>query len=377
MSKRLLDMRIFSALLIFALLQPPVLAMEPEVIVTLFKAHQPNNCLYVCAPFKITKPAQEFKSGIYEIKRESGRFRLQSKMHMNEPAQYIAATKLDIQPLSNYLRIGFKPGSVRKYRGKINIRAEGTAIMCLNQVTMKDYLASVLGSETALDFPLEALKAQSVLIQTSMHRYKLNDELFDSTDKQAYLGAEYERPRVIEALQATWDQSLRFKSRLVPIYFHSSCAGGTSSSELFAGIKAELACDTSVPCRYCENAPFWKPTVKRVAREKYDNKFPDGVPQILSKDSSGRPQMLRYENGKEERAYSFWLKVGQQLGWDKLPGTRFDIHRDSSGDVVLSSTGAGHGVGFCQWGACGLAKEGASYEKILKYYFPGSSLSKH
>ncbi|MBX9720419.1 MAG: SpoIID/LytB domain-containing protein [Candidatus Obscuribacterales bacterium] len=378
MPKRLLDMGIILSLIIFALFQAPVFAIESELVVTLFKAHQPNNCLYIAAPFKISRGVQrEFRSGVYEIKRDSGRFILQSKLHMNESAVYIAGTKLDIQPLGDYVRIGFKPDAIRKYRGKIDILAEGNALLCLNQVRMKDYVASVLGSETALDFPLEALKAQSVLIQTSMHRYKLNDELFDSTDKQAYLGADYERPRVIQAMQATWDQSLRYKSRLVPVFFHSSCAGGTSSSELFTGLKPELACDTPVACRYCENAPFWKSTKKRVSREKYDIKFPEGVPQVSSKDSSGRPQMLRYKNGKEERAYSFWLRVGQQLGWDKLPGTRFDIHREPDGDVVLSSTGAGHGVGLCQWGACGLAKTGASYEKILQYYFPGSTLAKH
>ena len=36
----------------------------------------------------------------------------------------------------------------------------------------------------------------------------------------------------------------------------------------------------------------------------------------------------------------------------------------------------GHGVGLCQVGAYGLAKQGLTYEKILKAYYTGIEVSK-
>jgi stage II sporulation protein D len=84
--------------------------------------------------------------------------------------------------------------------------------------------------------------------------------------------------------------------------------------------------------------------------------------------------MIRWPDGRTETAYSFWLKLGQNFGWDKAPGTRFEIKQVAGNQIEISSNGAGHGVGLCQWGACGLAKQGAGYKKILSYYFPGSKI---
>jgi stage II sporulation protein D len=43
---------------------------------------------------------------------------------------------------------------------------------------------------------------------------------------------------------------------------------------------------------------------------------------------------------------------------------------------VFKGRGWGHGVGMCQVGAYGLARAGLSYEKILKSFYTGVSVSK-
>lgn len=43
--------------------------------------------------------------------------------------------------------------------------------------------------------------------------------------------------------------------------------------------------------------------------------------------------------------------------------------------VTFYGRGYGHGVGLSQWGAKALAEEGWSYDRILTYYFPGTSLA--
>ena len=39
--------------------------------------------------------------------------------------------------------------------------------------------------------------------------------------------------------------------------------------------------------------------------------------------------------------------------------------------LLYTSTGYGHGVGMSQYGANALAKEGKSYDEILKWYYTG------
>ena len=42
--------------------------------------------------------------------------------------------------------------------------------------------------------------------------------------------------------------------------------------------------------------------------------------------------------------------------------------------LVADGAGAGHGVGFCQWGAVGRSRAGQDYQQILAAYYPGATL---
>ncbi len=48
----------------------------------------------------------------------------------------------------------------------------------------------------------------------------------------------------------------------------------------------------------------------------------------------------------------------------------------SRGSVTLYGRGWGHGVGMSQWGAKAMADHGWSVEKILEFYYPGTSIQK-
>jgi SpoIID/LytB domain protein len=43
---------------------------------------------------------------------------------------------------------------------------------------------------------------------------------------------------------------------------------------------------------------------------------------------------------------------------------------------TLQGAGWGHGVGYCQIGALGMALEGYTTEQIVSHYYPGSELTK-
>jgi stage II sporulation protein D len=42
----------------------------------------------------------------------------------------------------------------------------------------------------------------------------------------------------------------------------------------------------------------------------------------------------------------------------------------------FSSIGYGHGVGMCQYGANGMAKQGRTYRQILRHYYRGVKFGK-
>lgn len=343
------------------------------MLVTLFYAYRPVKVLYIEGPARIlAKQEEKLDPGLYVIEVESGKFRIRNTKQ-NGPARTLNA---NFKLISNrgVLRAGVKPDALRSYRGSLQLDTTPDGIVCKNLADMKDYVSSVVGSESRVEFPEEALKAQAVLVQTAMQRYRIGDDLNDSTEKQAYLGLSYERQAVREAVRKTWGQSLVCDGRPVPVYFHSCCAGGTTSSAYFSEKQSDFTCDKAVSCNYCKQSPFWKETRRALPRKQYIEKFSDGVPTLSEKDKFKRPLKLKYPSGKEESAYQYWLRVGQTFGWDKLPGTRFSVKELDASTIEFCSTGAGHGVGLCQWGACGLAKSGKKYLQILQYYFPGATL---
>jgi stage II sporulation protein D len=60
-----------------------------------------------------------------------------------------------------------------------------------------------------------------------------------------------------------------------------------------------------------------------------------------------------------------------------LYSTRFEIVAPDSGvALAVQGRGSGHGVGLCQWGAIGRAREGAGYREILEAYYPGTELTR-
>ncbi len=44
--------------------------------------------------------------------------------------------------------------------------------------------------------------------------------------------------------------------------------------------------------------------------------------------------------------------------------------------LVADGAGAGHGVGFCQWGAVGRSRAGQDYQRIVAAYYPGAALER-
>jgi stage II sporulation protein D len=218
------------------------------------------------------------------------------------------------------------------------------------------------------------LKAQAILSQTLLGRLNESSVVEDSTQMQAYSGATAERAEIRAAVSQVAGKILTYDGRPASIYFHSTCAGGTSKASEYFDLKAgSLPYLKAVPCKYCKESPFWKETVCSVPIKDWSKAFGKPLPVVADRDVAERPIRVVVGDVKRESGYAFWLTVGQKFGWDKMPGSRYSFKQ--SGDVMeLRSTGAGHGVGLCQWGAIGLAREGKKYPQIIDYYYHGCKI---
>lgn len=377
--------RLFKALTISAALllslHAASLSQPSQLCILLFQAEADSDSVFLNGPFRLSKTGpQPFPAKRFQISYKVDHFEIkvldQAFGAKEKPPLQVRAPYLSVEPAGlRFIRVGRRANKMRSYFGKILLASpDRKKLTCRNLVDRQDYVTCVVGSESPPQFPLEALKALSVLIQSSTLRYKPDDQINDTTEKQAYMGADFARSEVVAAVQQTWGQKLVCGEQLVPVYFHSTCAGGTSSSEIFTGKKPALRCDKGVSCHYCNDSPFSKSLSKSLQAVHFKDKVAPELPQIQSRDAAGRPLQISYPNGKTETGYQLWLRIGQQLGWDVAPGTRFELSRGPDGSLKIESTGAGHGVGLCQWGSNGLAKKGWNYQKILQFYFPGSRI---
>lgn len=377
--QRLLCRCLALSVLIYATELPSRAANAENITVLLFQAQTDSDCIYLRGPFLVTQPhPMQFAEGLYKISKHSNAFEIQT-LNKTQLPQRIRTASLTISPpgAGGALAIGRVQKNLRRYHGKINLSVnKSNTLECRNLVSRRNYVESVVGSESPPKFPIESLKALSVLIQNSMHRLPPAAELNDTTEKQAYLGIDYARSEVLSAVQQTWGDKLVCKNQLILPYFHSTCAGGTCSSQIFTGKQATMSCDRGVECHHCKDSPFYKETISKVSANKFENALGKELPKVINKDKSGRPLELLYPNGRKIMAYQLWMEMGQKLGWGVAPGTRFRIEKTDNANYKIHSTGAGHGVGLCQWGSQGLARKQWTYNKILEYYFPGAQVQK-
>jgi stage II sporulation protein D len=260
---------------------------------------------------------------------------------------------------------------VHQYLGQLELSVERHGgIRIINRLSRRDYVNSVVASEAPPSAPAEMLKAQALLVQTLLAWQSEKTVLDDSTQFERYAGYVPGRPEVLAAVSSVWGGRILYRGKPIQVFFHSTCAGGTSSAAQYFHLRpGSLPYLRAVTCDYCKDSPFYRETRARMPSSLVNNLSAGAPPAVLSRDRSGRPLTIKL--GRHTLSgYDFWIRFGQKYGWDKIPGTRFTIDQEPDGQTVFSSTGAGHGVGLCQWGAIALAKTGKTYRQILQHYFP-------
>jgi stage II sporulation protein D len=296
----------------------------------------------------------------------------------------------------------------RPYRGVIEIFRDRTGITVVNRLPMEVYLRGVVSTEMGRRAPteLEALRAQAVVSRTyalrHLRRWDVQGfDLYATVADQVYGGAGRETPEGNDAVLATRGRVLMYDGQPIDAFFYSTCGGRTADgTEVFRA--ADRPYLRSVPdvaddgTAYCSISPRfrWRETwggdeLRAILRRTLPTV---GLAGSDADEVTDVRVAYRTPSGRVGQ-----LAIGLRRSEVQVDGPKVrQVLRSTSGDILRSSAfaltatrggarvtrlvadgaGAGHGVGFCQWGAVGRSRTGQDYEHILAAYYPGTVLER-
>lgn len=261
------------------------------------------------------------------------------------------------------------------------------AIEINKQKDMEVYLPMMLCREIPWDYEEEMLKAQAVLIRSSLYLRLENKEL-DQTELKENLEnyknksqkEQYQMAykRMEKAVNATKGQVISYQGEICSGVFHRVSAGQTrEGSEVLQDTKMSFlkSVDSSQDIQsedYLHGHYFTEEALKDRLLEIY--------PDIELSDQPLTEQIVVEKRDSQE--YVLEIRVGNLT----VPGEEFrnNLELSSSnftvqnldGKIRFLCKGLGHGLGLSQYGGNELAKEGKTYEQILFTYFPDVILKK-
>lgn len=297
----------------------------------------------------------------------------------------------------------------RDYRGEVSIIPGPAGLTAVNRLGLESYLAGVLSAEMGRRDPTEvqALYAQAVISRTfavknAGKRRALGFDLYGTVADQVYGGVGAETPQSWDAVRMTRAEVVTWNGRPIDAFFYSTCGGrtesGTAVFQLAGDPYLQSVSDLDGDgLAYCRFSPRFR------WREEYSG---DSLEAMLRRTLPGLTQLSssavsRVEDVKVSRrtpsgrvdAVEFTLAgrrvsvTGQAVrrafllpDGGILRSTAFDVQERADGSRVswlaIDGRGAGHGVGFCQWGAVGRARAGQTYGQILAAYYPSTRVER-
>ena len=265
------------------------------------------------------------------------------------------------------------------------IRVKDVSADKIIEVPFEEYVKGVLAGEMPTSFELEALKAQAVaarsyaLIQMKKNESKDYD-VVNTVDNQVYLTDEKLKEKwkdeyvskvnkLKTAVTETKGEYLTYNGEIAETLFFSTSTGKTENSEEVFSSKVPYL--RSVVSTWDEASPAYEDTASFELADFYNKlglEYSNKVNfEILEKTSTGRNKKVKI-NGVEFTGRDVASKL-------KLRSNYFNIIQNND-KITITTKGFGHGVGMSQYGALGMAKEGYTYDKILKHYYQGTEIKK-
>jgi stage II sporulation protein D (peptidoglycan lytic transglycosylase) len=297
----------------------------------------------------------------------------------------------------------------RPYRGRVSVVRDRSGVTAINVVDVESYLLGVVPAEMGRRDPteVEALAAQAVISRTFAirnlgKRATEGFDLYGTVVDQVYGGISAENALTTGAVQRTAGQILTWQGAPIDAFFYSTCGGRTAEgTEVFAAADRPYlqsirdVDDAGQPwCRISPRYQWREEWSAEQLRSTLRQSLPaaTGTPAeeagtvsgvaVTTRTGSDRVASVTVQlrGGPVEVRGPAVRQVLRPVGETLLRSAVFRL-TEVRGEgrllrLVADGSGAGHGVGFCQWGAVGRARGGQDALTILSAYFPGTSVSR-
>lgn len=268
----------------------------------------------------------------------------------------------------------------------ISVAVMRTKADVVEDVPLENYIVGVVAAEMPIDFELEALKAQALaartytvshlmgagkeaaydITDTIQHQvYKNNEEL------QKQWGSAYERnlEKIQSAVKATEGEILTYNNEPIMPAFFSMSNGYTENSEDYW--------ENELPYLRSVESPWDLDNPKLIDQETFSIEELEKRLEINLADKTETDIVISRKDSKRVDQLTIEGKqfTGREIR-DKLGLRSSDFSVKQKNDhFIFTTKGNGHGVGMSQYGADSMAKEGKTYQEIVKHYYQDVEIS--
>lgn len=235
------------------------------------------------------------------------------------------------------------PSLTRSYSGNLEITAESGALQLFLHIPEEDLVAAIAAAESPPNAPAAALEAQAIVARSWLRASRRRHGAYDFCDTTHCQHFKEPSAPARRAAARTRGLVLAWNGRPFAPAYSASCGGRTQTAAAI-GWRDDPAHYPyfAVECPVCRRAePAW---TRQLSPED-------------AREIAARPHQ---EDAR--------LAVGRRSGWDALPSNNYELLPGG----IARGRGHGHGLGYCQRGAAGLARQGQSASQILRHYFPGT-----
>ncbi len=272
------------------------------------------------------------------------------------------------------------------------------------EMSMTDYLKGVLPSEMPPAYNIEALKAQAVVARTyayekinaningTLHKdsdicddfahcqaFHTRDKLISIWKGRGYSDKtikEYEK-KIAEAIDYTSSVVATYNGQYIKAFFHANSGGKTEGSTEIWG-KQNVPYLVPVESKGEENHRYYKSEV-RISLDELEKKVNTKTETPCNlRNNSEKVKVLTYTRSGRVNSVKIGENIVEATSLRTLIGlksTNFNVEVKEN-TAIFSVVGYGHGLGMSQTGANYYAKEGYTYDQIIKHYYTGVDITK-
>lgn len=305
-------------------------------------------------------------------------------MHWKEKMKFLFAF-LSILLFLPYISVVLLKNNVEAEDVFLGITAEETT----SENSIEQLLANIVAAQISVEYELEAIKAQTVIARTQVSK-KMQEKGINTlqTDQLSqYMGLnemeevwgyqkmqEYYK-KLNSAVEATKGMTIKYQGNYIEPSFYAVSSGKSRDgneayhSQNYTYLKAVENPYDILADNYIKIIRMEKQQLSELVNTKLGSEI--SPEEILEKI-----EIL----DRDESDYVTSIKIGDHTmaGEEfrhmlELNSACFYIE-ETEGKVRITTKGLGHGIGLSQYNANEMAKEGKTYQEILKYYFENIEL---